>query len=33
MELKDFLKQTLLDIAGAIKETNENSDTNIIVNP
>lgn len=33
MELKDFIKQTLIDIAGAIKEANENSDTNIIVNP
>ncbi len=33
MELKDFIKKTLLDIAGAIKETNENNDTNIIVNP
>jgi len=33
MELKDFIKQTLLDISGAIKETNEDNETNIIVNP
>ena len=33
MELKDFIKQTLIDIAGAIKEVNEDRTTNIIVNP
>lgn len=33
MELKDFIKQTLLDLAGAIKETNEDESSNIIVNP
>jgi hypothetical protein len=33
MELKEFIKQTLLDIAGVIQETNEDITTNIVVNP
>lgn len=33
MELKDFIKNTLLDIAAAMKETNEDKTTNMIVNP
>lgn len=33
MELKTFIKQTLLDIAGAIKEVNEDASTNMVVNP
>ena len=33
MELKDFIKQTLIDIATAIKETNQDVSTDIIVNP
>lgn len=33
MELKTFIKQSLLDIAGAIKEVNEDTTTNMKVNP
>jgi hypothetical protein len=33
MELKTFIKQSLLEIAGAIKEVNEDTTTNMIVNP
>ena len=33
MELKTFIKQSLLDIAGAIKEVNEDTSTNMVVNP
>lgn len=33
MELKTFIKQSLLDIAGAIKEVNQDTTTNMKVNP
>ncbi len=33
MELKTFIKQSLLDIAGAIKEVGEDTSTNMVVNP
>lgn len=33
MELKTFIKQSLIDIASAVKEANEDNSTDMIVNP